>query len=96
MGIRRKTTGGQMNDLASPLSFESVLSCPLCGTADSRVVFDQVEDCFSLVAGEFRYVRCNECELVYQTPRPVTADLAKSYQCYRGNVSGCVNEEKAV
>lgn len=64
------------------IRFEAVGRCPVCGGREARTVFDEVEDYLYSLPGKFRYVRCVECGLVYQDPRPAVADLPLCYADY--------------
>jgi 2-polyprenyl-3-methyl-5-hydroxy-6-metoxy-1,4-benzoquinol methylase len=62
--------------------FEGIEECPVCHSRDQRAEVDAVEDYLCAIPGKFRYVRCDNCELVYENPRPVVADLPKIYADY--------------
>jgi SAM-dependent methyltransferase len=77
------TDGAEKQERDSPgIEFEAVSLCPVCGGGGARAVFADVEDYLYSLPGRFRYVRCPDCELVYQDPRPVVADLPKCYASY--------------
>ena len=46
------------------------IPCPACGADDPRSYLD---------CGQFAFVRCGACSLVYQNPRPVFDDLRRRY-----------------
>lgn len=46
------------------------ISCPLCGTAQSRMLFD---------CGSYFFEKCRNCGLVFQNPRPSQECLIKRY-----------------
>ncbi len=64
------------------INFEQVHHCPICGQEEFRVEHGNVKDYLCEVEGSFRYVRCNNCELVFLNPRPIASDLAKCYLDY--------------
>jgi 2-polyprenyl-3-methyl-5-hydroxy-6-metoxy-1,4-benzoquinol methylase len=64
------------------IEFEAVKQCPVCGSREARVVFAEVEDYLYSLPGKFRYVRCLNCRLAYQDPRPTVEDLPKCYANY--------------
>ena len=56
---------------------ETVL-CLLCGCAAHTLVYT-TRDRLCGVPGEFRLVRCTQCDLVYLSPRPTPADIGQYY-----------------
>jgi SAM-dependent methyltransferase len=63
-------------DRAGHTSLESV-RCYLCGAGEYRHFID-AEDDLGGTPGRFRFVRCSNCDLVYQNPR-VTLDAIGAY-----------------
>jgi len=53
-------------------------ACPVCGSPASSEAF-VAPDFLLGVPGEYRYVRCGECESVYQNPRVEEEDLPICY-----------------
>lgn len=52
----------------SPESRFETPACPLCGAGEATA-FIEAEDDLGGRPGRFRFVRCTDCELVYQSPR---------------------------
>jgi SAM-dependent methyltransferase len=52
--------------------------CPACGGSEARF-FIEAEDDLTGKPGRFRFVRCRDCELVYQKPRIVLDDIGSYY-----------------
>ena len=59
------------------LLFENV-ACGLCGATDPRP-FRAGKDRLMGIPGTFRLVRCRQCGLVYQDPRPLAVSLQSFY-----------------
>ncbi len=59
------------------MAFEQV-SCNHCGM-DSTEPFAKLQDWLCGIEGEFYLVRCANCGLVYQNPRPDVAEIARFY-----------------
>ena len=53
-------------------------TCPLCGADDSQPYLF-LHDVGAGLPGQFRLVRCQECELLYLNPRPSPAEMADYY-----------------
>ena len=64
------------------IRLEAVSECPVCHSRDRRPEIDGVGDYLCGMPGEFSYMRCVNCELVYEDPRPVVSDLPKIYANY--------------
>ena len=62
----------------SPIRLEEV-SCHSCGSQQGDTLYRVVDHLYQAVPGEFRLVRCRQCQLVYLTPVPVRQDLARCY-----------------
>ena len=61
--------GDHLRDAVSPTPEERErIPCYLCGSQEYRV-FIHAEDDLGGTPGRFRFVRCSNCELVYQNPR---------------------------
>lgn len=62
----------------STLTTERVTHCLLCGMP-GVTLFQGLRDRLYSVEGEFGFVRCEVCGLVWQSPRPIVADIPKCY-----------------
>ncbi|MCS6284995.1 MAG: class I SAM-dependent methyltransferase [Nitrospira sp.] len=60
------------------LTTELITQCLLCG-AHGETLFQGLHDRLYSVEGEFGFARCAACGLVWQSPRPVLADIPKCY-----------------
>ncbi|MDZ4721379.1 MAG: class I SAM-dependent methyltransferase [Roseiflexaceae bacterium] len=60
-----------------PEVFEQT-DCPLCGGSAYRV-FLRGPDLFMHVPGLFQLVRCTNCRLIYQNPRPSLSSMSRYY-----------------
>src|SRR5208283_1832968 len=49
---------------------QETVACPCCGSARSRAFLE---------CDGFRFVRCRDCDIVFQNPRPVFEDLRRRY-----------------
>ena len=69
-----------MNNLcdAPPLDHFEIPDCPSCGER-SADPFISAEDDLGGRPGEFRFVRCSACELVYQSPRLRSEHIGSYY-----------------
>jgi SAM-dependent methyltransferase len=65
------------NHPIEPEALEQI-ACPLCGSSNNRV-FLAGPDLFMHVPGIFQLVRCTDCRLIYQNPRPPLADMGRYY-----------------
>jgi SAM-dependent methyltransferase len=61
----------------NPIQFEPVV-CNLCGASESNTILNR-GDLNTTLAGIFTLVRCNNCGLVYQNPRPAKASWGTIY-----------------
>jgi SAM-dependent methyltransferase len=52
--------------------------CNLCDSDDAAFLF-KAKDRLHGIEGEFDYVRCNQCGLVYMNPQVVSEDIARLY-----------------
>ena len=59
------------------LLFENV-ACNLCGATDPKPVLTG-RDLLSGIPGTFRLVKCRQCGLIYQDPRPIAASIQDTY-----------------
>ncbi len=57
---------------------ERIVPCALCGTPGATL-FQGLRDRLYSVEGEFGFARCAACGLVWQSPRPILADIPKCY-----------------
>ena len=55
-----------------------LVSCNLCGSKNATFLY-KAKDRLHGVEGEFDYVRCNDCNLVYMNPQVVIEDIAQLY-----------------
>lgn len=53
-------------------------ACPLCGSTQMSALFTAVDDRYDL-SGDFPYVRCSTCGLVFVSPEPAPAELKRHY-----------------
>lgn len=53
-------------------------ACPSCGGREAHF-FIEAEDDLTGKPGRFRFVRCHECDLVYQRPRIILEDIGAYY-----------------
>lgn len=56
------------------------IHCPLCEQSEYTVLYPDLPDYMSNVAGRFALVSCNHCELVYQNPQLTTSEIEPYYQ----------------
>ncbi len=63
------------------IATEEVPSCLLCGT-QGRPLYEGLRDRLFGAPGEWGFLQCPQCGLVWLNPRPVPADLAKAYRMY--------------
>ena len=54
----------------------AVDDCPLCGSANREVVLRDVTDARLGVGGAWTFVRCRDCRVIFQTPRPTDPAVA--------------------
>ena len=66
------------NDLASHAPATESVSCYACGSAEA-VFFIEAQDDLTGKPGRFRFVRCEDCGLVYQNPRVPAAAIGGWY-----------------
>jgi SAM-dependent methyltransferase len=64
------------------IRLEKLDLCPVCGSPSAHLAIEGIRDYLCGLPGEFRYVRCRDCGLTYQNPRPRTEDLLKCYAGY--------------
>jgi 2-polyprenyl-3-methyl-5-hydroxy-6-metoxy-1,4-benzoquinol methylase len=62
--------------------------CPLCQCSEYQVVYSNLPDrMFDHDGTKTTFVRCNQCRLIYQNPRPSIAEMAnyypEEYECYQ-------------
>jgi 2-polyprenyl-3-methyl-5-hydroxy-6-metoxy-1,4-benzoquinol methylase len=58
--------------------------CPLCGAAQYQEQLSGA-DFFMRLPGTFQLVRCSECGLLYQNPRPPLAEIGQYYPNHYGS-----------
>jgi len=64
------------------------ISCNLCGSKNASIIY-KAKDLLHGVEGQFDYVKCNDCGLVYMNPQVITEDLPKIYpDSYAPHYSG--------
>ena len=65
-----------------------LVSCNLCGSKNSSL-FCKARDRLHGLEGQFNYVKCNECGLVYMNPQVITEDIPRLYpESYAPHYSG--------
>lgn len=67
-----------------PARLESVSACPACGSRLRRSACVARERLYRLSDAAFRYARCGGCGVLYQSRRPVEADIGTFYPSYYG------------
>lgn len=65
------------------LELEST-NCPFC-ESDVADLFCEVRDYYLQNPGEFTFVRCRQCGLIYLNPRPTLSAMEMYYVAYEGN-----------
>jgi 2-polyprenyl-3-methyl-5-hydroxy-6-metoxy-1,4-benzoquinol methylase len=55
-----------------------LVSCNFCGSENATFLY-KAKDRLHGVEGEFNYVRCNDCSLVYMNPQVIPEDIAQIY-----------------
>lgn len=60
------------------------ISCPLCGSRRFQKQHSG-PDYFMRLPGTFQLVRCRECDLLYQNPRPPLAQIGRFYPDHYGS-----------
>ncbi|HET9221558.1 MAG TPA: methyltransferase domain-containing protein, partial [Roseiflexaceae bacterium] len=68
----------------SPEATLETVACRLCGSPRSRHVHSG-PDYFMRLPGVFHLVRCEECGLLYQNPRPPLAEIGRYYPDHYGS-----------
>lgn len=63
--------------MRSNSSFEKVISCDLCGLAQTQVFLQAPDRNFH--TGFFTYIQCRHCQLVWLSPRPTKQTLDRYY-----------------
>lgn len=58
------------------------VSCPLCGSADSQPVLEDLVDVEDRVPGRYTFSHCPTCDLIYLSKRPTVESLPKCYPAY--------------
>jgi len=76
------------------IEFEQV-TCNLCGSPDFETYLER-EDLYTLLPGKFRLVRCRQCGLVYQNPRPAPPSFELIYPAEYGPYTPGLKEENAL
>lgn len=73
-------TGARLPDRTTPAVEATTehVDCALCGSTQASHFID-AEDDLTGKPGRFRFVRCDDCALVYQSPRIPAADIAAWY-----------------
>ena len=67
---------------ARGIRFAPVESCPVCDSQERCQETDEVRDHVCGLYGKYRYVRCLNCSLIYEDPRPIVEDLPLCYRDY--------------
>jgi SAM-dependent methyltransferase len=68
----------------SPEPIVETVTCRLCGSPHSRLIHSG-PDYFMRLPGIFHLVRCAECGLLYQNPRPPLANIGRYYPDHYGS-----------
>jgi 2-polyprenyl-3-methyl-5-hydroxy-6-metoxy-1,4-benzoquinol methylase len=68
----------------SPEATLETVACRLCGSPRSRHMHSG-PDYFMRLPGVFHLVRCEECSLLYQNPRPPLAEIGRYYPDHYGS-----------
>lgn len=55
------------------------VSCPLCGAASSKTIASGYDFEYGTCDQEFSFRECNNCSLIYLSPRPQMTELSKIY-----------------
>src|SRR5713101_988669 len=63
----------------STLVVQPVKVCPVCGSELKSVVYEDVRDHKYQVPGQWRFVQCLDCSLIYLDPRLEHRDIGKAY-----------------
>jgi 2-polyprenyl-3-methyl-5-hydroxy-6-metoxy-1,4-benzoquinol methylase len=61
------------------IKLEPVHQCPLCKSLRKNIVYERLEDRLFKAEGEWTFVSCISCGLVFLDPRPALKDLHKTY-----------------
>lgn len=64
------------------ISTEIVDACPLCGSLDKQVLYAGLRDRMYGVSGEWIYMKCRACGLVFLDPRPTEESIGEAYAVY--------------
>ena len=65
---------------------EAMPACYLCG-ARGEPLYDGLRDRLYGCPGEWGFLRCRSCGLVWLSPRPVAAEIHKAYMSYHTHAS---------
>ena len=68
-----------MTETSDRIRTESLDACPLCGGRDSSVFHRSLRDVLHEAPGEWNFLSCGECGVVFLNPRPVPPDMHKAY-----------------
>jgi 2-polyprenyl-3-methyl-5-hydroxy-6-metoxy-1,4-benzoquinol methylase len=60
---------------------EEIKNCIVCGK-EGKVLYEKLKDNLFGVSGEFGFRKCNECDIIWQSPRPVKEDI---HLCYKNH-----------
>lgn len=61
---------------------EDVFVCLVCGFESKQPLYSNLRDPLYNVSGEWNYVRCSRCKLIFLSPRPTFEDIGKAYTIY--------------
>lgn len=76
-----------MNALNSIMT-ETVETCPLCGSPEKQALYSELKDRMYGFAGEWAYVECRDCTLVFLDPRPTEESIGDAYAVYPTHTPG--------
>lgn len=69
---------------------ERVEKCPVCGSAERSLLFDDLRDrIFFCAPGRWTMHRCGECASAYLDPRPTPETIGRAYKEYYTHHSQC-------
>lgn len=63
---------------ADPDQLEIVAACEICGSADASVYLHTRDHLYG-TSGEWTFLRCNNCGLIYLSPRPTITQIGAYY-----------------
>lgn len=61
------------------IELEYVERCPLCGSLQKKTIYEEVNDSLFNAEGEWTFVACSSCGLIFLDPRPKPEETHKTY-----------------